>query len=241
MSEPKAFRRFTQHKPTGNPLTLAVDHPAVVDGRTYFRRNVVGSDAQIRLLKSGGNSVKIGSHVTKGALKGAPIFTLTLEERLTCPKSCAHWRDCYGNKMHWPKRIVPDDGFLPRLEAELHGLHAKHGRFLVRLHVLGDFYSVAYVEFWSRMLRALLGLHIFGYTARRKCEIAAAINCIQGPRCSIRTSDDPSPLAFRSITVDDPASCGDAILCPAQTDKTDCCGTCALCWSTPRAIAFLRH
>jgi hypothetical protein len=28
---------------------------------------------------------------------------------------------------------------------------------------------------------------------------------------------------------------------PAQTGKTDCCATCALCWHSDRTIAFLRH
>src|SRR5262249_24811065 len=30
--------------------------------------------------------------------------TLTLEERATCPTTCRHWRDCYGNKMHRAQR-----------------------------------------------------------------------------------------------------------------------------------------
>jgi hypothetical protein len=31
------------------------------------------------------------------------------------------------------------------------------------------------------------------------------------------------------------------VVCPAQTGKTDCCATCALCWHSDRTIAFLRH
>lgn len=236
-----AKRRFTEHKPVGNPLGIARDNPAAVEGRTIFARNVVPSSAQLRLLKSGANSVKIGSHVTKGSLSGAAIYTLTLEERATCPRSCAHWLDCYGNKMHWPKRITPDDGFLPRLAGELAGLAERHEQFLVRLHVLGDFYAAEYVAFWRAQLRRLGGLHVYGYTARKGCEIAQAIDEMNAhPRASIRWSNG-LPGEFRSFTVDNAAEAGDAIICPAQSDKTDCCGTCALCWSTPRAIAFLRH
>jgi hypothetical protein len=238
----KAARRFTEHKPHGSPLALRADHPAVVEARSYFSGNVVGSASQLRLLKSGVNSVKIGSHVTKGVLRGAPIFTLTLEERATCPRSCDHWHDCYGNKMHWPKRIRPDDGFLPRLAAELAALQEREGQFLVRLHVLGDFYSPEYVQFWRAQLEALPALYVYGYTARKGDAIAAEIDALNAhPRCSIRWSEG-APGWFRSITVETAQQPrDDAILCPAQTNRTECCGTCALCWATPKTIAFLRH
>jgi hypothetical protein len=46
-------------------------------------------------------------------------------------------------------------------------LQTQHpGGFLVRLHVLGDFYSVRYAELWHEALEAYPALHIFGYTAR---------------------------------------------------------------------------
>lgn len=239
----KAWRRFTEHKPSGNALEIAPSHVAAVEGRTMFRKNVVGSQDQLRLLKEGKNSVKIGSHVTKGALAGAPIYTLTLEERATCPRSCGHWLDCYGNKMHWPKRIRPDEGFLPRLGAELVRLNETHEQFLIRLHVLGDFYSVEYVQFWQTHLHCLPSLYVYGYTARYGCQIAGALDIMNmHPRASIRWSDGGDG-EFRSVTVEHEAQAHEvgAIVCPAQTDKTDCCGTCALCWSTPKTIAFLRH
>ncbi len=114
---------------------------------------------------------------------------------------------------------------------------------LVRLHVLGDFFSVEYVAFWQRMLDLLPGLHVYGYTARNGCEIAGAIDDLnEHPRCWIRFSDGEEGQ-FRAVTVDseEQAATAGAIVCPVQTGKTDCCGTCALCWSTPKTIAFLRH
>ena len=34
------------------------------------------------------------------------MYTVTLEERATCPKTCKHWYDCYGNTAHSPKESV---------------------------------------------------------------------------------------------------------------------------------------
>lgn len=237
----KAKRRFTDHKPSGSPLTLADDHPSVIDARTLFKKRAVSSVSMARLLKSGEHSRKIGSHVTKGAWAAMPIYTLTLEERATCPRSCAHWLDCYGNKMNWSKRIAADEDLIDRLEDNLAELAEKHPRFLIRLHVLGDFYSVPYVEFWGQMLDAMPGLHVYGYTARQGCDVAEAIaglNC--SPRFRIRTSDGIDG-DYRTVSIDTESEAGDAIVCPVQTGKAQCCGTCALCWSTDRAIAFLRH
>ena len=33
----------------------------------------------------------------------------------------------------------------------------------------------------------------------------------------------------------------DGIPCPAQTGKTECCATCALCWQSSDKISFLEH
>lgn len=238
-----AKRRYQRAPKVGNGYVLAPDHPAVIEGRTLFRARVVTPGSQLRLLKSGEHNKKIGSHVTKGPLKGAPIFTLTLEERATCPASCSHWASCYGNVMNWSKRIQTGEDFLPMLGAELGRLQEENEAFLVRLHVLGDFYSVEYVHFWQAALHRLPGLYIYGYTARYGCAIGGAIDIMNlHPRCSIRWSDGGDG-EFRAVTVEseDQAREVGAVLCPAQTGKSDCCGTCALCWSTPKTIAFLRH
>ncbi len=239
----KAKRRFHEHFNIGNSMVLAEDHAAVVSGRTIFPTRVFAADVQDRLLKSGEHQRKIGSHVEKGKLAGAPIFTLTLEERATCPRDCVMWRSCYGNAMPWSRRIAADDTLMDRVAGELYALHEQHDRFVVRLHILGDFFSVEYVDFWRTMLGALPGMFIFGYTARRGCKIAAAIDRMNlSDRCWIRRSDGDD-WEFRSIVVDsqEQATESGAIVCPVQTGRTQCCSTCALCWSTPKTIAFLRH
>jgi hypothetical protein len=108
----------------------------------------------------------LGKKVRKGKYKGFPIVTLTLEERKTCPSSCAHWSDCYGNNMPFATRYDVGPEFENMLELELKELQRKYPNgFLVRLHILGDFYSVSYVAKWAKWLTMFPALHIYGYTA----------------------------------------------------------------------------
>lgn len=228
-----AQRRFDGWKPTerGHRVDLKVNHPAVVEGVTIFpnRRTVPGRDSWA--LKSGFNSKKIGRVIAKGRWRGSMIYTLTLEERATCPRSCQQWRTCYGSSMNWAHR----QGHGPKLEArlwlELASLqreHARHG-FMVRLHVLGDFYSVEYVYLWQRALAAFPAMRIWGYTARqRDSEIGGEILWMAmayPKRCVVRFSDQPQAIFHSRV----------------ETGRVDCCATCALCWSTERPIVFVRH
>lgn len=90
---PAAKRRFTE-MPTLDPESvngLAAGHPALTEGRTLFPTTVVAPADAARLLVSGVNSRKLGGEVTKGPWKAMPIYSLTLEERATCPRACHHW------------------------------------------------------------------------------------------------------------------------------------------------------
>lgn len=224
------------------PPVLKSDHPAVVTGRTLFpstrRRKMTGQP----LLKSGANNRKIGGLVTKGPWSGMPIFTLTLEERATCPRSCLQWKSCYGNHMHMAQRIAHGPAMERRLKAELERLSRWHPQgFVVRLHVLGDFYSMAYCEFWAAMLWLYPELRIFGYTAHQPGtpigDYLAALRDQSWDRFAIRTSGGPEG-SVRALV----GEAGEGqIACPAQTSKTESCGTCALCWGTKRDIVFREH
>ena len=57
------------------------------------------------LLKHPKPKNKLGRLVTKGKFKGYKVFSLTLEERATCPTSCERWGDCYGNNMPFAHRL----------------------------------------------------------------------------------------------------------------------------------------
>jgi len=243
------LRRFTDHKDAGAPYALDRGHIAARLGTSLFREGRLQSARFARepLLKTGHHNRKIGKEITKGRWKGFPVFTLTLEERATCPRSCAHWLDCYGNKMNWPTRFMADASLVPRLEVEIAALAKQHRAFAVRLHVLGDFFSLAYVAKWRAWLDQFPGLHVYGYTAwpvttpigRAVADLAAA----RWGRFAVRTSNSSEPIRSTATIYSADASgvVDDGIVCPAQTGKTECCGTCGLCWQTQRRIVFLAH
>lgn len=232
-------------------VVLTENHPAVRRSRTLFPNTVVDVADSPRLLIDGVNSRKIGARVVKGRWKGFPIFTLTLEERATCPRSCSTWNACYGNNMPRARRHVLDRPMMEALEQELRAKARRHpGGFVVRPHVLGDFGSpddqdlaLGYVGLWRRMLDALPSLHVFGYTAHDpETVIGGAILSMTmafGERCWIRFSGrDCGGLG--ALVIERPED-SRHVICPAQTGGTDCCGTCGLCWTMDRPIEFLRH
>jgi hypothetical protein len=224
------------------------DNASVVDGHTLYRSQVIDGWDGRGPLKKGENNTKIGGWVTKGRYKGFPIYTLTLEERETCPRECSMWRACYGNNMPYARRLQ----WGPKLEAgiheQLHVLSLDHPNgFLVRLHVLGDFYSARYVKKWEFWLERYPALHVFGFTARNDVvhdPIAANVARLvdrYGLRFAIRFSNTGLDR-WATETLDMPWHKSDhAVVCPQQTGKTETCGTCGICWSTDKVVAFLRH
>lgn len=222
-----------------------------IKGTTVYSAKVVdppgiGSDDHV--LKPGRNSTKLGERVTKGRWKGMPIYSLTLEERATCSRSCKMWLQCYGNNMQFAKRFRHGKALEDALSWNLAYLNSRHPRgFVVRLHVLGDFYSVDYIEQWRQWLNRYSTLHVFGYTAWRKDDPRgvqiAALRDRHWDRFAIRTSgasEGPRTAVFREGLLA-PLKDPDAIVCPVQTARTASCGTCALCWSTKKPIAFIEH
>jgi hypothetical protein len=224
-------------------ITLGALDPAYRTGRTIFSSRVFDPSEVKRVLKDGHQSRKIGKTVAKGARRGWPIFTLTLEERATCPRSCAAWAFCYGNNMQAAERIVAGPELEAALWSELSTLQTRHPvGFMVRLHVLGDFYSLEYVRFWTSALEAFPALHVFGFTAHDPQSLIGTeimqLSCERWDRFAVRFSGFDGPLLGSQLQPDAHPS---AIQCPAQTEATDCCATCALCWQSKRSISFARH
>lgn len=229
-------------------------HAAVIEGRTIFNKRGVKRVSELsNLLVSGHNNVKIGRDVRKGKLfRGYWIYTLTLEERRTCPRSCHHWQSCYGNNMPYARRIDhTDPAFLPTLEAEIDRLcnvgigRTKRTGVLIRLHALGDFFSRDYVWFWRDLLWKYPNLAIYGYTARSPHDdigfAVATVKRLFGPRFAIRWSDgEDDEDATRSIMREEDCPPG-AFVCPEQTGRVDGCGKCGLCWNTTKNVAFIEH
>lgn len=206
------------------------------------------------VLKSGDNQRKLGPRITKGIWKGLPLYSLTLEERATCSDSCPLLAACYGNNMGRSIRYRHGEALEASLYRELTALQHRHPRgFVVRLHILGDFYEPRYVHFWAACLERFPALQVFGYTAwQPDTEIGSVIARIRDrywDRFAIRTSG--AKEGPRTMVIDPHATCipmrqerDHPIICPAQTGKTKNCGTCGLCWSAAakdRPIAFLQH
>ena len=236
---------------------LPIDHPATAARRTLFPGTVLDVRDDEWILKSGVNSAKIGKVVTKGPWKGFPVYTLTLEERATCPTTCRHWGSCFGNHMQFAKRWRHGERLEWRLRREVAALELDNPRgFALRVHSLGDFYSVGYVRMWRELLEAHPALHVFGYTARTETsddEIAYEIFLLvrdywmrlDPPRFAVRFSNAPI-AAWSTATIESPVQKPrGAVICPAQWTpsgkKAETCATCGLCWRTSRKILFLQH
>lgn len=221
--------------------------PEVVAGRSRFWRSGTRAPGP-GLLVSGHSNVKIGRDVRKGWARGYWIYTLTLEERATCPRACHHWATCYGNNMPYARRVDHRDRrkLQAAIRADVERLLAVRGRrgVMVRLHALGDFFAPAYVRFWSALLDEFPRLAAYGYTAWRPetligREVAIA-KARHGRRFAIRWSNGnaEADCAVPIRAVDEQVN---AIVCPEQTGATRACATCALCWGTTRNIAFVEH
>jgi hypothetical protein len=224
-------------------------------GRSLFHRKGVKRVAELgHVFVSGHSNVKIGRDVRKGKLfRGYWIYTLSLEERATCPRTCLHWDDCYGNNMPYAKRVAHGPELEHQVEVEVGKLMANkvwptraHATgILIRLHALGDFYSPDYVRLWSNLLDRFPKLAVYGYTARRPSDeigvVIAAAKARHGRRFAIRWSDGGAERDC-TVSIRSEDDCPpDAFVCPEQTWKTAACATCGLCWNSTRNVAFLDH
>ena len=207
---------------------------AIENGRTIYTNNVYDSISHNGWLLKVSNNKKLGkAKIVKGRHKNKFIYSLSLEERKTCPKSCFHWKTCYGNNMPFAHRFTADNNLMKKLDNELNLLSKKHKEgILIRLHVVGDFYSVKYVKFWKKMLGKYNNISIFGYTARTPySEIGKEIVNLRNKiwdRFSVRFSNSVMELSANSENL---LNSKKGIICPEQLDKTKNCANCGLCWN----------
>jgi len=219
---------------------------------TIYKKNIHNlENYTFKVLKPSTNK-KLGKKILKGEFKDYKFFTLTLTERATCPSDCFHWKTCYGNNMPFAHRMSAKDENLltSRIKQDIIDLKGK--KAMIRLHILGDFFSVSYVMFWDAILKEFPNIAIYGYTANNinsKLEtsrnIASSISLLHSiykTRFAIRFSNDlENPFSANSYDVVKPQK-GKSILCPVQVDKTPNCGACGLCWaSTDKQIIFITH
>ena len=251
---------------------LSKTQKAIMAGKSVYHNRVKSvSDGMAKsetVIKKSTN-VKLGKKVTRGKLSGFPIYTVTLQERATCPRSCIHWGDCYGNNMMFAVRYNADDDLIAAMESELETLQAKHPNgFLVRLHVLGDFFSIQYVAQWAKWLGMFPALHVYGYTANqfdapdnKERAIGQAILSLRmacGIRFAVRFSGSYSD-SFSALSADDHRALQllddkQAFKSPTQISKetgklakkgeetlVSDCGACGLCWQASKPVVFLTH
>jgi hypothetical protein len=114
---------------------------------------------------------------------------------------------------------------------------------LVRLHVLGDFYSVGYVEMWRKLLVVHKNLYVWGYTHVTPSDNLQIYHQLQlardgfPERWAVRWSDTCGTFSANSEKLS-----ATGIVCPEQEGKTQACTTCALCWDAPdKNIIFKTH
>ena len=196
------------------------------------------------VLKKGSSNKKLGFKVTAKKWRGKRLYSLTLTERETCPTSCHHWDDCYGNNMPFAHRFSIE-GLTAKLETELSTLTKKHPNgIVIRLHVLGDFYSVDYVKFWESMLFKYPTLCLFGYTGREEdSTIGKAVwllNSRFNERCVIRYSRSKG-YAGNNLFAAEESFEGASFDCPEQSGKVKDCASCGLCWITTKTVRFITH
>lgn len=236
---------------------LVAEAPAKRPALPRFIKSIVSppfapSTGGLTVLKSAATNSKVGkgkNTITRGPYKGLRLFALTLPERWTCWPGCPNWDRCYGDNMPFAKRYVPGTDLEEAIRKDVRLLDGRYpGGFAVRLHVLGDFYNVAYVTVWDCLLDELPWLHIFGYTHRMAdTPIGAAITTMverHPGRCAILRSDgqdpeDPLPVAM-TVGEDGPAYPG-TILCLEQSGKAQSCLDCGVCMNGKTSVSFLEH
>jgi hypothetical protein len=112
--------------------------------------------------------------------------------------------------MQWTDRIAAGPDLEWRLPRKVAIFDMDHPHdFAVRLHVLGDFYSVEYVELWRKLLMLHRALYVFGYTARQEKSdpICVSLHLYAtiptASRCASRMRRSPSrqPRQFNRASV----------------------------------------
>lgn len=217
---------------------------------TRYRKGV--KPPSLNMLKRGKQNKKLGDKVSVKKWKGMTMYSLTLEERATCPSDCQQWDVCYGDNMPFAHRFDhTDSSFIESLEQQLSLLNDKHPEgFVVRLHVLGDFYSGQYIVQWQLWLHQFESLNVFGYThhsyTSQLGSMISNVNRLHPDRFRVRFSDDMSTQFSAHVTKSEGISSSisivtDAIICPEQLGKTDSCASCGYCWTSNNPIVFIEH
>jgi len=182
--------------------------------------------------------------IRKGIFRNMALYVLTLIERENC-NDCPILESCYGRNMHRGVRMDPKaKGFKPAILKDLTTLSKRYPRgYVIRLHELGDFFSVEYVRFWERQLVENPELNIFGYS-HQSGEIGDEIDRVfldYKGRFNIMDSDGSHGTGIRPIATVSEIDVPWATDCPQQTKKSMSCITCGLCMNGRTPVRFFPH
>lgn len=179
--------------------------------------------------------------ISRGNLKLGVLPSFSLPVITTCPgKTPFCERYCYGLRGNFNLLNVKEandrrldatlrDDFVDIITGEIRKTRAP----AFRLHVIGDFYSVEYVEKWIDIVERLPNVIFFGSTRSWRCEFLA--------EAMKRFRDIENVYMKASIDFTDtlqPESCGwnvwsvegKGIICPHDEGKVENCFFCGLCW-----------
>ena len=148
--------------------------------------------------------------------------------------------------MAFAHRIEHGPALEAKLGEEIEELCNTYKGVIIRLHVLGDFYSVDYVNLWAWWLSEYDNLAVWGYTGRtRESKIGQRIEKTRqrfGNRFSVRFSNNLDYIFSANSTERQQPKAGQSFVCPEQTGDVANCASCALCWAaTDRQVLFMTH
>ncbi len=229
-------------------MKLKPNNPALIERRTVnIRFSNFSEGTPLKSVEHNGKVGKGKKIIRMSRWKGMPMFSLTLEERQTCPSSCFHWDDCYGNTMFYANRQSVKDITL-RIFNQLVELEKKYPKgFVIRLHILGDFFSYEYVKFWEECLETFPMLTVFGYSARigkdNDEDIFEALKDLRYKyldRWFVRFSTNKTGRGKLIYAADENFK-GKGFGCPEMTGMTESCLTCMACLTTKKTVIFPTH
>ena len=180
--------------------------------------------------------------ISKGNTKLGALPSFSLPVIATCPgKTDFCDRYCYGLKGQFTMEAIKRkndsrldatlrEDFVDTIVNEIQRLKAP----AFRLHVIGDFYLVEYVEKWSDIAGKLPGVVFFGSTRSWRCEFLSKVlkkfrdlpNVYVKASVDLTDTLDPFSCGWRVWSVE-----GEGIPCPHDFGLAKNCAACKRCWT----------
>ena len=181
--------------------------------------------------------------ISRGNLKLGSLPSFSLPVITTCPgKTPFCERYCFGLKGNFTMLNVIDandrrldatlkNDFVDIIIKEIRQTRAPS----FRIHVIGDFYTVEYIEKWIEIAKELPDVIFFGSTRSWRCDfLSEAIKMFRDMenvylKASVDLTDTLSPLGcgWNLWSVE-----GKGMACPHDVGKVASCLACKRCWST---------